>query len=374
MPGIFLKTVLHIIDTTGPGGAETVFIDLSTRLPRSKYRSVVVIRGKGWVYEELRRRGVEPILLDAKGSFNWRYLLKLTRLIVQDKVDLIQSHLLGASVYSAMAGKLTGTPVVATIHGKVDIGARERLQWLKMDALNLGATQIIAVSNELRNDILYRTPLKRKKLDVIYNGIDTSAFQRPRSDILRHQLGWTDKEFVIGCLGNIRPAKGYDILLNAVAQLGEDSPYRFVVAGQPDKSGLYERLLEQQKALGLEQTVRFLGFLDDPAQYLASLDLFLSTSITEGLPLSAIQAMASGLPLLATRVGGYEELVTDKENGWLVSAGSPQAIAEAIKLLGMDTALRDRLVDNAQRLVQATFDSRVMFERYQAVYDRLLAC
>ena len=70
-----IKTILHTIDTTGPGGAETVFIDLATRLPKEKYRSVVVIRGKGWVYEELCRRGVKPVLLDAKGSFNLRYLL-----------------------------------------------------------------------------------------------------------------------------------------------------------------------------------------------------------------------------------------------------------------------------------------------------------
>ncbi len=74
-----MKTILHTIDTTGPGGAETLFIDLVTRLPGEKYRSVVVIRGKGWVYEELSRRGVDPILLDAKGSFNWRYLAGLCR-------------------------------------------------------------------------------------------------------------------------------------------------------------------------------------------------------------------------------------------------------------------------------------------------------
>ena len=98
-----MKTILHIIDTTGPGGAETVFIDLATRLPKDKYHSIVVIRGKGWVYEELCRRGVQPILLDAKGSFNWRYLLNLIKLIRSNRVDLIQSHLLGASVYCSMA-------------------------------------------------------------------------------------------------------------------------------------------------------------------------------------------------------------------------------------------------------------------------------
>jgi hypothetical protein len=111
-----MKTVLHVIDTTGPGGAETVFIDLATRLPKDRYRPVVLIRGKGWVYEELRRRGVEPVILDARGSFNWRFLLALYRLIRRERVDLVQSHLLGSNVYCALAGWLARVPVVLSGH------------------------------------------------------------------------------------------------------------------------------------------------------------------------------------------------------------------------------------------------------------------
>ena len=93
-----MKTILHIIDTTGPGGAETVFIDLATRLPKDRYRPVIVIRGKGWVFDELCRRGITPVLLDAKGSFNWRYLLAQCKIIKRERVDLIQSHQLGSNV------------------------------------------------------------------------------------------------------------------------------------------------------------------------------------------------------------------------------------------------------------------------------------
>ena len=135
-----LKTILHVIDTTGPGGAETVFIDLATRLPKEKYRSLALIRGKGWVYEELCRRGLEPVLLDCKGSFNWRYLLQLRNLIRKEEVDLIQSHLLGSNVYCALAGLLTATPVVATFHGSVDIGERERFKGLKFGAIQAGGS------------------------------------------------------------------------------------------------------------------------------------------------------------------------------------------------------------------------------------------
>ena len=149
-----MRTILHTIDTTGPGGAETVFIDLATCLPNDKYRSVVVIRGKGWVYDELRRRGVTPILLDAKGSFNWRYLFGLRKIIKREGVDLVQSHLLGSNVYCALAGMLTGKPVVATFHGAVDVNQQERFISSKFGVINKGASIIVTVSGNLRNEII----------------------------------------------------------------------------------------------------------------------------------------------------------------------------------------------------------------------------
>ena len=370
-----MKTVLHIIDTTGPGGAETVFIDLANHLPKDKFRSVITIRGKGWVYDELCRRGMHPILLDAKGSFNWRFLLRLRRLVKEEKVDLIQSHLLGSSVYASLVSLLTGIPVVATFHGVVDIGENERFKRLKFGAINLGAQRVIAVSNMLQKDILGRTPLRADKTKIIYNGIDTSMFQKPRSNSLRQRYGWSEDDFIIGSLGNIRPAKAYEFLLKAAALLHENSnkPYRFVIAGQPDSKGnLYEGLLEQRKELGLEKTVQFLGFLDDPAEFLANLDLFLSSSLSEGLPLSAIQAMSARLPLLATRCGGYEELVTHKENGWLVEVGNSDVIAEAIELLSSKPEIRAELASRAKQHVVETFDLNVMLHEYESTYDAVL--
>ena len=346
---------------------------MATRLPKEKYRSVVVIRGTGWVYEELCRRGVEPILLDAKGSFNWRYLSRLYRLIRRERVDLIQSHLLGSNLYCSLAGLLTHTPVVATFHGSVDIGEHERLKGLKFAMINIGARYIIAVTDSLLDDIIARTPLKVQKTRVIYNGIDTAGFQRPHSSSLREKYGWPKSEFLIGSLGNIRPAKGYDILLRAAALLPQ-SPrsYRFVIAGQ-GKGKLYEQLLVLRKELHLEDRVEFLGFIDDAADFLSNLDLFLSSSISEGLPLSAIQAMVAKLPILATRCGGYEQLVTDRENGWLVKVGNPGAIADAVDLLASDPELRATLAENARKHAVETYDIGVMLNAYEEIYQNITA-
>lgn len=366
-------TILHTIDTTGPGGAETVFIDLATRLPADQYRNVVVIRGKGWVYEELCRRGVEPILLDAKGSFNWRYLMRLCRIIRRERVDIIQSHLLGSNVYCALAGLLTRRPVVATFHGAVDVSQGERFLGLKFGAINRGARCVIAVSDSLRRELCQRTPLKPARMQVIYNGINTSEFERPRSDALRVRFGWNESDIVVGSLGNIRPAKGYDILLEA-ASLLKASPvtFRFAIAGQ-GKGGLYERLLKQRAELGLEEHVQFIGFEPDPAGFLASLDIFLLSSTSEGFSIATIQAMATGLPVVVTRSGGPQEIVTHGENGWLVEPGKPQALADALSQLAAEPALCRKLAQNGKVHAIKTFDLQAMLRAYEACYTTAMA-
>ena len=250
--GYIVKTILHVIDTTGPGGAETVFIDLIKGLPRDKFKSIVLIRGKGWVYETLLKHGIQPILMDAKGSFNWRYLVNILKLLKSKKVDLIQSHLLGSNIYCSMAGLLSRTPVIATFHGSVDIGVNERFKSLKFGIINTGANKVIAVSQNLKKSMLKTTAIRPSKLNVIYNGIVTSDFDYPRNNTIRTTYGWKNDDIIIGCLGNIRPAKGYDHLLRTAALLKEKSPrFKFVIAGQGNNR-LHDDLLAQKNQLGLE--------------------------------------------------------------------------------------------------------------------------
>ena len=364
-----MLTILHTIDTTGPGGAETVFIELATRLPRDKYRAIVVIRGKGWVYEELYRRGVEPILLDAKGSFNWRYLLKLREIIRRENVDLIQSHLLGANVYSAMAGMMTRIPVIATFHGAVDINTKERFMGLKFGAINFGTKAVVAVSESLRQDLLQRTPLSASKLRIIYNGVPCQAFSLKKTNTLRERFGWGPEVTLVGSLGNIRSAKGYDLLLRAAALLKSHSrPFRFVIAGQ-GKAGLEDELLKLRDELGLTDTVQFLGFNDDPAAFLANLDIFLLSSVSEGFSIATIQAMAAGLPVLVTKSGGPQEIVSHGETGWMVEANNPTAIADGLSLLASDNELASRLAAQGKAHATDTFDLSTMLHAYQNLYE-----
>ena len=144
-----------------------------------------------------------------------------------------------------------------------------------------------------------------------------------------------------------------------------------MIAGQSNSS-LTDELLALRKELGLEDKVQFLGFLDDAAGFLSNLDLFLSSSVSEGLPLSAIQAMVAKLPIIATRCGGYNGLITDRENGCLVDVGSPQAIADAIEMVAADPGLQSKLSEKARKHAIETYDIQVMLKAYEQVYSRFI--
>ena len=359
--------ILHLIDTTGPGGAETVFIELADHLRERGHDSTVVIRGEGWVADELRRRGLEPILLPCRGSFELGFLRSLKKLIEDRGIELIQSHLLGSNVYAALAGLWTRTPVVATYHGMVDISPNERFRRLKKWVMRRGIDRYVVVSQRLLSVIENNDLLQRDQTRVIYNGVDVAALESKRK---RHS---DDGSIRIGSLGNIRPAKAYDRLLEAARIVIDQRPeVRFVIAGEGKGRSLYRRLEQQRRDLGLQDKVEFFGFVEDIPGFLSRLDLFLLTSSSEGFSIATIEAMAAGLPVVATRCGGPEEIIEDGVDGRLVEANDPSAIAGGLLEL-IDNPERARaLAEKGQAKARETFGMDRMIQRYEDLYREVL--
>lgn len=366
------KTVLHLIDTTGPGGAETVFIQLADRLRGRGYRSIVVIRGPGWVHDELCRRQLDPLVMDAKGSFAFGYLFRLIRLAKREKVDLIQSHLLGSNVYAAMLGLIIRKPVVATYHGMVDVNPRERFRRLKQQVMRWGIRCYVAVSQSLADAIHKQGLLEAAKTHVVYNGVDPEAFSRRSEHDLRQQLGLNEEVKLWGCLGNVRPAKAYDVLVNAMALIQDENPRLHVVVAGHQRASLMAQLREQVDALGVGDRLHFIGFIDDSAAFLRQLDYFVLPSRSEGFSIATIEAMMAGLPIVATRCGGPEEILTHEKTGWLVNPDDPRALAEAmLRLSSNDTLARD-LASAGQYHSRACFGIDAMVNSYQQIYASIL--
>lgn len=367
-----MKTVLHVIDTTGPGGAEAVFVNLASKIDAARFRAVAAINGPGWVHDALRQRGLTPYMLDAgkATSFDLAYLRQLISIVLRQRVDLIHSHLFGANVYCSIVGLLCRVPTISTFHGAVDVSGHDRLRRLKFALINAGSRKVVFVSDHLRRHILSEARVRADRTAMIYNGIDLGQHSPQRDATLRRELGIHDDDILVGAVGNIRPAKGYHVLLQAAALLtAQDRRYKFIIAGHGG-GRLQAELLALRDRLGLQQSVFFLGFRADVARVLRNLDVFLLTSITEGFSISTIEALACGLPVVVTRSGGPEEIVRDADNGLLVEVAAPHEIAHAVQRIVADPGLRTTLAASALRSV-VRFSETAMVAAYESLYDEI---
>lgn len=365
------KRILCTIDTCGVGGAETVFVQLLNGLDRTVYSPYVVLKGKGWLYDEVVKLGIHPEIVSMEGTFNVSYLVNILRIIRQNKIDLIHSHLFGSNLYCSIGGMLVGVPVISTFHGAVDADLNGRLVATKFRLINGGSRYIVFVSNYLKDYYSARTVVSRKKCVTIHNGIDCDRYIRSKDRRVRDEWGYCDDDFVIGAIGNVRPAKGYQVLLRAAVIVAKR--YRnckFIIAGE-GHGDLYSSLLELRKNLGLEEIVKLIGFRSDVNKVLNGLDLFVLPSTTEGFSISTIEAMSASLPVVVTDSGGPAEIVGNGKSGLVVLPNSPEKLAEAIETCIADNDLRQRLGEVAAQEVRSRYSINAMTNSYRTLYDHV---
>jgi glycosyltransferase involved in cell wall biosynthesis len=362
--------VLHAIDTGGPGGAETVLVKLAQGLDPVRFRSIVSIGAAGgWLHRELDKAGIEPLCLNVRGSFNFPYLQQIISAVRGRGIDLIHSHLPGSNLYCSMAGLLCRVPVISTYHGLIESDRDDPLFRWKLRIVNRGSKRVVFVSEKLFSSFQHLVKWTPGRCSTIYNGLDLGMFRPCRDETLRRELRVADDQILIGSVGNIRPAKGYeDLLWTARIIVSRLPACRFVIIGQGEEE-LMGKLLTLRKELELEEKVHFIGFRDEIWRMLNNLDLFLLTSRTEGFSISCIEAMACGVPVIATRSGGPEEILTEEQDGLLVPVGQPEEIARAVIRMIEDTELRSRLTREATETVVRRFDLPTMIGAYAGLYQ-----
>ena len=368
------RTVLHVINTGGPGGAETVCLNLARYADRTRWQPIVVVPDEGWITRALRDAGVEVhVMGHASHSDMPGYLLGLSKLISRRRVDLVHSHLFGPTYVSGLLGVLRRRPVVGTIHGEGDVSPDERFRRAKFALVNRGVCRLVFVSEALRRRFLEFGSLRPELTAVVSNGVDVAAFERDGNRSFRRALGVSESDYLVGAVGNLRPAKGYDVLLDAAARLTARAPHtRFVIVGQGGDD-LETALLAQRHRLGLDERVIFAGFQSDVRRVLSSLDTFVLSSRSEGFSISTVEAMAAGIPVVATRCGGPEDILEHDRTGLLVPNGSADAIATAIERLQTDPSLRERLAINARAAAADRFGVQAQARAYEAIYDQCIA-
>ncbi|MEY4589424.1 MAG: hypothetical protein RL497_1500 [Pseudomonadota bacterium] len=365
-------SILHAIDTTGPGGAETVFLDLAQQLHINGYRNIALIKGPGWVEEQIKKRNITYFMIKPRGFLSLPYYWQIFRLLKSQRVRLVQANLLGSTLTFSIVTLLLNIPLIATLHGRVDVNPNERFIRFKNWLMKLGVNQLVAVSEDLRHFIAERKLFPLNAIITIYNGVHLKRYQTATPLGLRTQLGLPQDSRFIGSIGNIRPAKDYKNLIQAAALIIPSYPkVHFVIAGHP-KTDLMAELTQLVASLNLQSNIHFLGFLDNTPGLLTELDLFALSSISEGFSIATLEAMASGVPVIATRCGGPEEIISHQKDGILVAAQIPTELAKALLELLSDLEQCKHLSSQARETVQHRFSLQVMLERYKAIYQTFL--
>lgn len=368
-----MRRVLHLIETGGPGGAETVFLELASGLASVGWEPVVAVPWKGWLYETLCARGLAPRLLPTHGSFDVHYLLGITGLLRRERIDLVQAHLLAPAVYGSVAAVLAGgVPVVSTFHGTPDVVSGTGYRSIKFRIVDRRVNRSVFVSESLRQSFLATHPLSPGRTRVIYNGIDAGVFRPGKDASLRNELGIGAADVLVGAVGNIRTPKAYPVLLRAAAILRQRGrPYHFAIVGEGEGS-LLQELLQLRRDLGLDDAVTFTGLRSRVDRIMLNFDLYVLSSSSEGFSLTTVQAMACGLPVVATRCGGPEEIIDDGVTGLLVPPESPESLADAIDRLIADPGARARMGRAARERVEERFTLDAMIANYAGLYQECL--
>jgi glycosyltransferase involved in cell wall biosynthesis len=367
-----MPRLLHLIDTGGPGGAESVLASLAEALPPERWRSTAIIPREDWLAAKLSEAAIETEVLPSQNGWNTSYLAGVLRTIRHFTPDLIHAHLFRSSVYGTLAGVLAGNlPVMCTLHGYWDVNPSDPLLYLKGRILTRTRNQMVYVSRPLRRHMENLLGSPEAAGMVIHNGV---RFTEPQGGSrIRDELGLRDDDLLVGAVGNVRPPKDYPNLLRAAALVVDVDPrVSFAVVGDGD-SGLSENLIRLRRELGLDDRFHFLGFREDVPACLDAFDLFVSSSVTEGLPLASMEALGMGKPAVLTRCGGVPELVADGRTGLLVPPRQPESLARGILSLVRDPGRAAELGARARKDVRGRFSLESMVQAYVNAYESLLS-
>lgn len=362
--------VLHFIDTTGPGGGETVFLQVADGLRVRGWPGRVVLVGPGWVRDQAVALDLPIEMVATSGRFDLGYLTQLDNIVRKRNVQLIHAHLFSPAVYASLIGAWARVPVVATLHGASDVVPGGMLRRIKYRLVSRYAS-IVCVSESLSRQAVADAQLGSGRLSVIHNGVDTERFRAADGNQARRELCAADSTYLVGAIGNIRDAKDYPTLIRAAAILAQDSTFAFAVAGERTEP-LFSQLCELRDRMGLRDRMVFLGFRDDAPALINAFDTMVISSSTEGFSLAAVQAMAAGTPVVATRSGGPEEIITDGHDGLLVPTNDPPALATAIRRLRDDVRLREAIAHNGRTTAERRFSLDAMLDGYEHLYRELL--
>jgi glycosyltransferase involved in cell wall biosynthesis len=365
-------TVVHVVLSLDVGGLERNVVNQVRQGRRLNQQIIVVcLERPGLLARQVESLGGRVIAMRKPPGLRWRLFGKLKALLHELRPDVVHTHQFASLLYGGRAARLARVPlVVHTQHGNEDFTRRRRSRWLGRVAGRY-CRRFYCLTQDMARAVEASRIVAARKLRVICNGIDSDPFTRRHDTAaLRLTLGIPDDAPVIGAVGRLAEVKRFDVLIRGFAKMRDLHPnaHLVIVGDGPLKS----ELSALATSLGIGPSVHFAGCQLETAPYFQLMDAFALTSRTEGLPQAAIEASFTGVPVVASRVGGLPELVDEGRTGLLFEAGNTAELAAALHRLLSEKALARQLAHAAFQKVQSRFEVGRMADEYHRDYLELL--
>ncbi len=355
--------ILLTLPRMNSGGVET-HIDYLARGFLKEGLQVVLVCKEGRKVKDLKKEGVIFRSLDVASQSILTLpsrIRAMEKIIGEERVDIVHAHSRVPAWIGYYAARRAGVPFITTAHSQYSLHLGSKVM--------VWGTRVIAVSDTVASYLQKGWNIPGEKFEIIPEGIDIDRFILPTAEgeKARQELGIEKEELVIGTVGRMTSVKGHRYLLEAISLLEEDCKLLLVGGGR--KRDELEKFAHK---LGVQDRVVFAGDRADVPRFLEAMDIYVQSSLAEGLGLAALEAMAAGLPVILTRCGGLADQVREKQEALLVPPGEASSIAKAIKQLILSEELREKLGSRGRELVRVGFSPEVMINETINVYREVL--
>ncbi|HEV3237338.1 MAG TPA: glycosyltransferase [Gemmataceae bacterium] len=364
------KTVCQVVHSLRVGGAELLVANLSRQLSSQFHFVFACLDELGTIGNQLIQEGHKVEVFSRRPGLDWRCSLQLARFLRANRVSLIHAHQYTPFFYGVAARFTYSHPAILfTEHGRhfPDYPRRKRILFNRLALTK--RDRAVGVGQAVRQALIDNEGIRPGSVSVIYNGIDLQPYQNgsPDRSLVRKEMGIEPGEFAIILVARMDYLKDHATAIRTLANLrARTVNAKLILVGEGPELGKVE---EQTRTLGMSGDVRFLGLRNDVPRLLSAVDLFLLTSISEGIPLTVIEAMAAGLPVVGTRVGGMAEVVEEGKTGLLAPSGDDAGLADHVERLALDPNLGSQMGACGKERAYSSFSLERMATQYRQMYQ-----
>lgn len=396
-PGVGVRRsrprILNLLTSFIYGGTERQATELLKRIDLDRFDvRLASLKSEGTLYAQISDRYPDAPVFRLTSFYNTnacRQYLRLRDLLIREQIDLVHAHDFYSGMLGIVAGRLAGVRVLAS-QRHLRLSDRRIHEWGQR-FINRAAHMVLVNSEAIKEHILATSGVPAEKIVVIRNGLITSedemegcnlnghrhsaaagngSWSAPREEICR-ELGLGSDAKLVGMVGRLEPVKGHRFFVEAAAMVArEHANAHFLIVGDGQ---LEEEIRQQAASLGIADRLHLLGYRKDAARIVTAFDLSVLASLHEGLPNTVLEAMAAGVPVVATAVGGTKELITEGETGYLAPAADADTLAQRISWALAHEEERMRFAASARQAVYSNYGMSRMVSEMERLYDQLIA-